>query len=206
MKIKITIAAIVVLLTNYLYSQGLTPSEKQQLQDVADFVKKQDKNVFRFGVSAGVRTGFGSENTGRTVVTILPNNNKVSLDREDLMAFIISTSLTVFPFEGWWQNMGFTANINLLEFTSAQTNSTFNKPIDGGIGFAVALDKQKKFAVALTYERTSNRRPKEWVLDNEGSTIIINGQTVTNIDKNDDQYYINTGLNAVAAKFIYHFN
>lgn len=197
---------LIVVLVNSVSGQTLTPLEKQQLTEVANFVKKQESKVFRFGISAGVRTGFGSENSGRTVVTILPNTNKVSLDREDLMAFIISSSLTVFPFKGWWQNMGFTANINLLEFTSAQTNSTFNKPIDGGIGFALALDKDKKFAVALTYERTSGRRPKSWVLDNDGSTIVVNGQTVTSIDKNDDQYYINTGLNAVAAKFIYHFN
>ena len=205
MKTKLILAFIFLSFFNLNYSQGLTPTESQQLKSVSDWIKKQDNNIFKFGISLAVRTGFGSENTGRAVVTILPNNN-ISIDHEDLMAFLISTSVTVFPFEGWGQNIGFTANLNLIEFTSAQTNSTFNKPIDGGIGFAYALDKKKKFAIALTYERTSNRKPKDWVLNNAGAPIIVNGQPITSINKNDDQYYMNTGLNAVAFKFIYHFN
>ena len=205
MKTKLILAFIFLSFFNLNYSQGLTPTESQQLKSVSDWIKKQDNNIFKFGISLAVRTGFGSENTGRAVVTILPNNN-ISIDHEDLMAFLISTSVTVFPFEGWGQNIGFTANLNLIEFTSAQTNSTFNKPIDGGLGFAYALDKKKKFAIALTYERTSNRKPKDWVLNNAGAPIIVNGQPITSINKNDDQYYMNTGLNAVAFKFIYHFN
>ena len=205
MKTKLFFTAILFLMFHYSFAQ-LTTAQAQQLKDVETWIKKQDTKIFRFGLSIGVRTGFGSENSGRAIVSIIPTDYTVRVEHDDLMAVLLSTSITAYPFQNWWKYLGFTANVNLLEFTNAQANTPFNKPIDGGIGLAIALDKEKKFAFAITFERTSTRKPKQWVVDNEGNTIVVNGEIVTSIDKNDDNYFVNTGLNAIAFKFIYSFN
>ena len=114
-------------------------------------------------------------------------------------------SFTAYPFQKTKaEKLGFTANINLIEIANANVGTVFNKSIDGGLGIALALDKEKKFAFALTYERTSTRRPQDWVIHKAGEPILVDGKKITTIDKNDDNYYLDTGLNAISFKFIYH--
>jgi len=41
---------------------------------------------------------------------------------------------------------------------------------------------------------------------NEIKKIIENGRAVTTLDKTDNRYYIDSGLNGLSIKFIYHLN
>lgn len=207
MKIEIKLILLLICCSISLSALAQTP-DSVQLKKIAAWIDKQDKKIFRFGFSIGMRTGFKSETESRTAATIRPDSPYVvNIEHIDMMDFLLSSSLTVFPFnkECSWSNFGFTANINLIELADAEVGTVFNKSIDGGFGFAYACDKDRHFAIAITYERTSTRRPKNWVIENEGKPIIVNGEAIREIDKNDDTYYIDTGLNAWSIKFIYQF-
>jgi hypothetical protein len=172
-------------------------------------IKKQDSKIFKFGFSIGFRTFIESERDSRAIAIIAPDST-VFIEHGDRLALILSSSLTAFPFVlnkcNFLKNFGFTVNINMAEFTDNKIGSVFNKPIDGGMGFAYSFGPDKNFAIALTLERISVLRPTSFVINKEGQKIIDNGKAITSLDKTDNKYYINSGLNGVSAKFIYHFN
>ena len=174
-----------------------------------NLIQKQESKIFKVGLSVGMRTFIRQERDSRAIASITPDSN-VSIDHGDMMAVVLSSSFTAFPFalsdNRFWKSFGFTVNINLLEFTNNQIGSVFNKPIDGGLGFAYGFGPDKNFAVAITYERISVRRPTTFILDREGEKIIDNGQVITSLDKTDNRYYIDSGLNGGSVKFIFHFN
>lgn len=148
------------------------------------------------------------EKTSRAIPYVLPDST-IAIENGDVMAVILSSSLTAFPFDSihpFWHNVGFTININLVEFANSDVGAVFNKDIDGGLGFAYAFGPDRNFAVGITYERISTRRPTEFILGQKGLKVIENGRAITSIDKADNRYYTDSGLNGIAFKFIYHFN
>ena len=204
----------------------LPDSTMIKLNKVIAFIDKQNKKYFYFGISFGLRTGFYREKTSRAVPFISPGDSLVQLDYNDISSFVVSTSITVYPFKEPFSinslsilkyipllksmkfpiYMGFTANINMVEFANQQVNTVFNKQVDGGMGIAFAFDAEKQFALGLTWERTSTIRPTDYVISREGKQIIGgNGIAITDLDIHDSRYFINSGLNAWAVKFIYQF-
>ncbi len=161
---------------------------------------------YKIGISLGPRRILSHiDEFFRASVT--SDSSKVVLDKIDKTSMILSTSISAFPWavrtgKCWYKNFGFMLNINIAEIGSAE-KFAFNKRIDGGIGAVLKLNDD--FAIAFSYEYVANRRLKEWVLKKEGQVILVEGQVVKSIDLTDDNYYMDSGLNAVALKFIFNF-
>jgi hypothetical protein len=208
MKIFFVIATWMICVSSLAREQGNKGIDEinRKLDDIFD---KQGSSTFKVGVSVGMRTFIKSEKESRAIASITPDSI-VSLDYGDMMSVVLSSSFTAFPFvlsdSDFIKRLGFTVNINLAEFTNNQVGSVFNKTIDGGMGISFAFGPDKNFALAASYERISVRRPTKFVLEREGKKIMDNGTVITSLDKSDDRYYVDSGLNGVSIKFIFHFN
>ena len=89
--------------SNGYLSNGQSKAEQldsASIEKVRKFVDRQDKKIVFFGFSVGIRSGFKSESESRAVATILPDStHAVSIEYLDQLAFILSTSMTAFPFK-----------------------------------------------------------------------------------------------------------
>lgn len=209
MKILILLAIVVLYIPGIAQTSIDTNDIRSINKKLENLIRKQESKIFKVGLSVGMRTFIKQEKDSRAIASITPDSN-VSIDHGDMMAVVLSSSFTAFPFtlsdNRFLKSFGFTVNINLLEFTDNQIGSVFNKPIDGGLGFAYAFGEDKNFAVAITYERIAIRRPTKFVLSKEGEKIVENGRAVTSLDSSDNRYYMDSGLNGCSIKFIFHFN
>jgi hypothetical protein len=204
-KILLIILAFTFLGSNLSAQQITLDSVNLKLEN---FIKKQEAKVFKFGLSVGVRGFLKREEDSRAIAYILPDST-VAIEHGDRLGVILSSALTAFPFDAkykFWHNFGFVINVNLVEFTNSKVGSVFNKPIDGGLGFAYGFGPDRCFAIAATYERIAVQRPTRFVLSKEGQKILDGGKAVTTLEKTDSRYYIDSGLNGWSIKFIYHFN
>lgn len=184
---------------------AFTDSTKIKLD--AFLAKQEEEKTFKFGLSIGTRATWGQKSS-RSIAYITPDST-IGTEIGDVYSMILSSSIATFPFtkseKVFWQNFGFLANINLAEFTNDEVGTVFNKAIDGGMGFAIAFGDDKNFALAATYERISIRRPTQYLLDNSGKKLYENGEIITTIDYTNNKYYIDSGLNGMSIKFVFHF-
>lgn len=98
------------------------------------------------------------------------------------------------------QRFTFVASLNFAEFQAAQTNFTFNKGIDGGLGLGLKLSEN--FWIAWTYEVTTNRQLRTYVKGYENKQLVFDGETITEIDHNDNNLFYNKRLSSSNFKFI----
>lgn len=89
-------------------------------------------------------------------------------------------------------NIGVQANINLIDFTEAQENFTFNKAVEGGLGLSYRLSDKIYFSAH--YELFFSRQLRQSIKDRVGQVINdSNGNPITEIgqiDIDDDNFYI----------------
>jgi hypothetical protein len=104
------------------------------------------------------------------------------------------------------QNFGFTANINMLDFSQAQNASVFNKSIEGGIGFSLRLSPN--IHISYTNELIFSQQLRDDIKSQENKKIYLNGQVVNSIsqlDVNNLNYYVTKNLIAHSFRIIIVF-
>jgi len=199
---KIALLFLICISANIVFAQKNDTLLDNRLKNIEDFIKNQDK-IFHFGMSLGTRYAVPPSKF-LTVGTIEPSANTLQLDKTDRLSLVLSSSLTIYPYPEC--GFGFTANINIGEFAENQLYTIFNKQIDGGVGIAYSFGNNRNMALAVTYERTSFRRLRDYVQEKKGQQLLENNVPITSLDIKDDRYYIDSGVNAVSIKYIYHFN
>jgi hypothetical protein len=171
-----------------------------------DSIEAQSK-IFKFGVSVGWRHALASTGTPYRDATIDPTTNRVTVDSTDSGDFVVSGTVTAFPWAktdatgkpaAFARAVGFLANINVATIGS-ENLSTFNKSIEGGFGiaFRVATD----FALGATIERKFSRRLRDFVKPN--SVLVVDGDTITTLTKDDNRFFRDDNLTALSFKFLY---
>jgi hypothetical protein len=109
-------------------------------------------------------------------------------------------------FLSFLNNVGIAANINLLEFKEAQSQLTFNKSIEGGVGFCLRL--QERVYLSISNELYFSRQLRDNIKARENEKLYLNGKIVTSInqlDVNDDNLFITRSLIAWSYKIIIVF-
>lgn len=101
------------------------------------------------------------------------------------------------------QRLTLIASVNLAEFQTSQSNMSFNKNIDGGLGLGLRL--ADNFWLAWTYEITTHRQIRGYVKDFENKKIVIGGATITELDNSDNKLFYNKRLASNNFKFIMKF-
>ncbi len=104
------------------------------------------------------------------------------------------------------QNIGLTANINLLEFANAEKGSTFNKSLEGGIGFCLRLSE--KIYVSYASDVLFTKQLRQDIKEQEGNKIYKDGNVVTSIDQidtGDSNYWITKNVIGRNARVIILF-
>ena len=104
------------------------------------------------------------------------------------------------------QNIGLTANINILEFNKAQSNLAFNKSMEGGVG--VCLRLHENILISWSNELYFSRQLRENVKRYENQKLYVDGKIVTtmnDLDVNDDNLFITRNIIARSFKVIIIF-
>jgi hypothetical protein len=161
--------------------------------------------VIHFAVGLGVRFIYDKkEYFGEP--SISPIDSTLQIDSRDRGAVILSGVVMATPFVnsgGAMSNLGFVANVNLAEISSENISTINNKSIEGGLGISYRL--QSNFALAVTYDLVFSRRLRDYVLQYEGEKIFDNGKTLTGLNREDDNFFIDDNLSSLSLKFIYRF-
>ncbi len=123
-------------------------------------------------------------------------------------AVVLSAVMIAFPIPAeWWgptERIGFIANINLAEITDEKVSTFFNKNIEGSIGLAYKFSEN--FALPFTYEKVFNRRMRNHYLKNyTGGKIEIDGQTLTELNKENNSLLRVDNHNALSIKLVFTF-
>jgi len=165
--------------------------------------------TYRFGLSVGWRAFVGGDRFV-TSPAINPADSTVRIDRTDESDVVLSGVVTAFPFaaEGGtrsffacgWCGLGFVANLNLASF-SAESVTSFNQSIEGGIGLATAMSND--FSLALTVERGFKRRLRDFV--KVGEKLEVDGEVLTSLSRDDDRFFVDDNRTAISLKFVFFF-
>jgi len=104
------------------------------------------------------------------------------------------------------QNIGLTANVNLLEVSQAQKELSFNKSLEGGIGFCLRLSSSIYFSYAN--ELLFSHQLRESVKLKANERIYKDGSLITSIDQieqDDKNFYITKNVIGHAFRVIIVF-
>jgi len=156
---------------------------------------------------------------------ISPLDNKLKITGVPKAAFLISTGVSVPLTKGrlggrYYRKLDengnatgsvyyvpygfcFIATINLVTFNSTASGSIFNQKVDGGLGLGYRINDNLQFA--LTYEMISYRQPREFLLDNFNEQILKtpNGDIITSINPDDNNYFSDKYMPSLSFKFFY---
>jgi hypothetical protein len=112
--------------------------------------------------------------------------------------------------KGFYQfinNIGVQANINLIDFTKAQEQFTFNNSVEGGLGLAYRLSDKVYFSAH--YELFFSRQLRSSLKSYSGSKIFDqSGNLVTSIEQleaKNENYYITKSIQGFVYRIIIAF-
>jgi hypothetical protein len=197
-----------------------------------DSIEKASR-TFKLGLSLGWRHLLARGEDAVRDATIDPATNAVRVDEIDNGAVVLSGIMTAYPWKraaateeasaggavpgavatressaperprSWfgrnaWR-VGFLANVNLAAF-GAENVTTFNESIEGGIGLAYRLSDD--FSWGFTVERVFSRRLRDFV--KSGTVLVVDGETVTALDRTDGRFFRDDNLTALSFKFLYY--
>ena len=216
----------------YAQTDSVTIKNVEELQAKID---KMDKKIVNLGVSIGYKNIWKKDLDNYQEAIISPIDTTLKIQNLDNGFVVLSTELIVNPFVKstgieslindynsarkneklkigpaatrlaliGLQRLTLIASINLAEFQTAQSNFTFNKTIDGGLGIGFRL--ADNFWLAWTYEVTSHRQIRDYVKEFENDKIVIGGETITELDQNDNNLFYDKRLASNNFKFILKF-
>jgi hypothetical protein len=189
---------------------------------------QQAKKAIHFGLSLGARLITDTHDKNFRDVSIDPVTSNLVKDGTDGMDIVLSGVVVATPFSKgapftrrvttitprsgrpadttyttkscFLCRIGFIANINLASF-SPDAIATFNHSLEGGFGISLHLSDD--FALAATYERVFSRRLRSNV--EAGKPLVVKGETLTSISKDDNRFFLDDNLNAGSFKFVFFF-
>lgn len=91
--------------------------------------------------------------------------------------------------------------VNLVTFNEAQSGNIFNQKMSGGLGLSYNMDEHVAFG--LSYELISYRKPKDFLLEQNGQALMTNGNAITSIDTSDNTYFFDRYAGTLSFKVIY---
>lgn len=183
------------------------------------------ENKVNKGVDFGISLGFNSVFDKIYDARISPLDNKLKITDVPKSAFLISTGVSVPLTKGklggrYYRKLDaagkpvgpvyyvpyglcFVATVNLVSFNSAATGSLFNSKIDGGLGLGYRVNDN--FQIAMTYEMISYRQPRQFLLDNYNEQVLKtpNGDIITSINPDDNNYFRDKYMPSLSLKFFY---
>lgn len=104
------------------------------------------------------------------------------------------------------QNIGLTANINILEFNKAQSNLAFNKSMEGGVGGCLRL--HENIFISFSNELYFSRQLRQNIKNYENQKLYVDNKIVTSfndLDITDDDLFITRNIIARSFKVIIIF-
>ncbi len=194
---------------------------KEISEQDADAIENKVNKGVDFGISLGFNSVFGKIYDAR----ISPLDNKLKITTVPKAAFLISTGVSVPISKGklggrYYRKLDengteygpvyyvpygfcFVATVNLVTFNSAGTGSIFNQKIDGGLGLGYRINDN--FQLALTAEMISYRQPREFLINdyNDKEIKMPNGDLVSSINQDDNNYFRDKYMPALSFKFFY---
>lgn len=205
--------------SGWLISLGQSYGIKSIPKMEADSISYKINRGFNVGVSLGVNRVFDK----LYEATISPVDNKLSLNRLQRSAFVMSTVIAVPLSKGelggsyarrldgqgkaygpvYYVPYGLylIAAVNLTTFHDAMKGGVFNQKIDGGLGLGYRLNHDLQ--IALTFEKISVRQPRDFLFDYQNQVITVNGQPLTTLNTDDTGYFKTDYLSALSLKFVY---
>jgi hypothetical protein len=216
MKSKLILLGFLGASLNSFSQEGITEITKSE----ADQIENKVNKGVDFGVSLGFNTVFGKVYDAR----ISPLDNKLKITSVSRSAFLLSTGLSVPISKGklggryyrklvndeetgpvYFVPYGlcFIATVNLVTFNSAASGSAFNQKIDGGLGIGYRVNDN--FQLTFTAEMISYRQPRRFLLEDYSNKILTtaNGETVTAINPDDNNYFRDKYMPSISFKFFY---
>ncbi|MBK7407377.1 MAG: hypothetical protein IPJ40_04360 [Saprospirales bacterium] len=95
------------------------------------------------------------------------------------------------------------ANLNLIEFSTAQQEFTFNKSIDGGLGVSYMINPH--LYIGVNWESFTTRQLQSYLKEQVGKQIQYNGNIISSsreLDIKNNDFFINRSLNGLSIKII----
>jgi len=214
MKTKLTYPIIVLLVSiTPACAQETTAITKSDAKDLKGEGMKVNSNVIKMGLSLG----FNYLTKDLHDATLSVVDNSLKLQKVNPVSFLLSTAVVVNPIKSFYRKLdahgnavgevysvpsrlSFVATVNLAQFGSEGT--TFNKKIDGGLGFGIRLSED--FHLALTAEMISARQLRNYAVDEfENKPIVIDNETLNALDVKDDRLFVDNYYFGLSVKFIY---
>lgn len=218
---KISLAIVASLSSLHVHAQegGVSEISKKAGED------EPIENKVNKGVDFGISLGFNSVFDKVYEARISPLDNKLKVTDVPKSAFLISTGISVPLSKGklggrYYRKLDaqgkkygpvyyvpyglcFVATVNLVSFNSAATGSVFNSKIDGGLGLGYRINDN--FQMALTYEMISYRQPRQFLLDNYNEQVLrnMNGDIISSISLDDNNYFRDRYMPSMSIKFFY---
>lgn len=177
-----------------------------KLETITKRLTDSSASVIHLAVGLGVRFIYDKKQYFGDP-SISPIDSTLQIDNRDRGAVILSGVVMATPFKAsrnkLLSGLGFVANVNLAEISGENINTLNNQSIEGGLGIAFRL--QSNFALAVTYELVFSRRLRDHVLQRQGEKVFTNGKVLTEINRENNNLFIDDNLNGFSVKFIYHF-
>lgn len=180
-------------------------TEIKAMQAQLNKMTETKTGVIHFAASLGVRFIYDKkERFGQP--SISPIDSTLQIDNRDRGAVIISGVIMATPFvkkTSSLRNLGFVANVNLAEISSETISTVNSKSVEGGLGVSYLLEPN--FALGITYDLVFSRRLRDYVLQRKGGKVYDNGKVLTELNRENNNLFINDNLSSLSVKFIYRF-
>lgn len=176
------------------------------------------------GIKFGVSTGFNKALDEIYDARISPIDTSFKLERASNVSFLLSTTLSFAILKGWLggsyyrklgadgqpvgnpyfvpKGLNIIATLNLVTFNSALAGAgLFNQKLDGGLGLGYTFGDNVQ--IGATYEMLSFRQPREYLMKLRDKPVIVNGDKMTSLPTDNNDYFIDKYIPSISLKIIY---
>lgn len=98
------------------------------------------------------------------------------------------------------------ANLNLIEFSNAQTDFAFNRSLEGGLGVSYMLNRN--IYIGINWDVFFSRQLTDHLKEFENRQLHINGEVITTFNDEDienNNLFITRNINGISFKIITSF-
>jgi hypothetical protein len=107
---------------------------------------------------------------------------------------------STFASPGFFQRLEFNIGLNLLDISSESIS--FNKSIDGGLGFGYYINEN--IQIAVFYDMIRIRQMRDYIVDHYNNRRIPNGAEYFNaLDENNNNLFYNKNFSGASIKAIF---
>lgn len=102
--------------------------------------------------------------------------------------------------------LSFCANLNLIEFSNAQQELSFNRSIEGGLGLSYQINPN--LYLGVNWESLFTRQLHDHLKAQEGRRLTLNGKMIGSSEElstGNDDFFVNRNLSGISFKIIASF-